>query len=411
MRRFTLATLLATFTAITPGAFGQCQYEVTAVIQAPECPFTGPPPLTGRSINNAGHVVGWYFKCDFSGDIPFLWTPKNGLQELDLPVDNVTSARAMDINNNGAICGRFLASDDDMGFRAFVITAEGEFIEIAPPEGSNQLEAMALNDAGQVVGWWTQATTGAMPFLWQDGKFETLPGTQKFYSITAVDINESGQITGKVRVNDGDEELAYVWDNGKTTILPPVPPNGIDSNPRALNATGRVTGRGNIPLRDNPQLSYSHAYAADVEGAQNLGQLPGFEESTAWSIHDNGLIVGQSFTTSNFGPGTIWHHGAIFDVNDLLINKNGFFVKGFRDTRSDGALLAFANDENNDTVAAILEPVDPALADITGDCEVNVFDLIALLDNWAKTDSFADIDDNGVVSVVDLLILLSNWGS
>ena len=55
-----------------------------------------------------------------------------------------------------------------------------------------------------------------------------------------------------------------------------------------------------------------------------------------------------------------------------------------------------------------------ASGDLNCDGVVNVFDLLALLENWgtcADTNACpADLDGDGVVNVFDLLLLLENWG-
>ena len=49
-------------------------------------------------------------------------------------------------------------------------------------------------------------------------------------------------------------------------------------------------------------------------------------------------------------------------------------------------------------------------ADVSGDGEVNVTDLLAVIDQWGSTDSDADISGDGIVNVTDLLEVVGNWG-
>src|SRR5512145_1446804 len=44
---------------------GQCTYDLT-IIQAPDCPVEGPPSTFATSLNDAGHVVGYYYQCGAS---------------------------------------------------------------------------------------------------------------------------------------------------------------------------------------------------------------------------------------------------------------------------------------------------------------------------------------------------------
>ncbi|TVQ55580.1 MAG: hypothetical protein EA377_03230 [Phycisphaerales bacterium] len=58
------------------------------------------------------------------------------------------------------------------------------------------------------------------------------------------------------------------------------------------------------------------------------------------------------------------------------------------------------------------EDDETCLGDLDGDGVVNVFDLLALLENWGDCPGCdADLNEDGVVNVFDLLLLLENWGS
>jgi hypothetical protein len=49
-------------------------------------------------------------------------------------------------------------------------------------------------------------------------------------------------------------------------------------------------------------------------------------------------------------------------------------------------------------------------ADVSGDGEVNVTDLLAVIDQWGQSNSPADISGDGIVNVTDLLEVVGNWG-
>lgn len=55
-------------------------------------------------------------------------------------------------------------------------------------------------------------------------------------------------------------------------------------------------------------------------------------------------------------------------------------------------------------------PAAPTPGDLNADGTVNVFDLLALLEDWSLVHSSADLNSDGTVNVFDLLIMLSNWG-
>jgi hypothetical protein len=91
--------------------FGQCQYELTANITSPPCPFGGTSPLIGSGLNENGEVVGRYSACPGCGtqcwDSAFFWSAETGLITLPKP-DGVTIMRAYDINDHQQIAGEVL---------------------------------------------------------------------------------------------------------------------------------------------------------------------------------------------------------------------------------------------------------------------------------------------------------------
>ena len=52
----------------------------------------------------------------------------------------------------------------------------------------------------------------------------------------------------------------------------------------------------------------------------------------------------------------------------------------------------------------------PQPGDATGDCLVNVNDLLAVITNWSASGSQGDLNHDGVVDVNDLLLVVLNWG-
>ncbi|TVQ51324.1 MAG: hypothetical protein EA377_12810, partial [Phycisphaerales bacterium] len=62
----------------------------------------------------------------------------------------------------------------------------------------------------------------------------------------------------------------------------------------------------------------------------------------------------------------------------------------------------------------IIIGIDLCASDLNDDDVVDVFDLLALLEDWGACadpdDCPADLNGDGVVNVFDLLILLANWG-
>ncbi len=60
-------------------------------------------------------------------------------------------------------------------------------------------------------------------------------------------------------------------------------------------------------------------------------------------------------------------------------------------------------------MTAVIYVSHPCIADITGDAQVNVSDLLEVIDQWGQSGA-ADINGDGAVDVTDLLEIVGNWG-
>ncbi|MEE2912918.1 MAG: GC-type dockerin domain-anchored protein [Planctomycetota bacterium] len=56
------------------------------------------------------------------------------------------------------------------------------------------------------------------------------------------------------------------------------------------------------------------------------------------------------------------------------------------------------------------KPIATCFADVTGDNEINVADVLYVIGAWKSSDLDADINSDGVVNVQDLLEVISAWG-
>ena len=74
-RKGACALAFAAWTFLGAVAHGQCQYEVTAIIQAPPCPFVGPPSTFAAGMSSDGRVAGRYDICGTAFNEAFVWTP------------------------------------------------------------------------------------------------------------------------------------------------------------------------------------------------------------------------------------------------------------------------------------------------------------------------------------------------
>ncbi len=193
-------------------------------------PLPGHTATAATAISDDGVAVGISGVCDqavgrFSALEAVLWD-RNG-KPVRLPnLGGTTWHTPMDINRQGDVVGFSNPpgpGDPEGEFisRAFLWrngAAEAE--DLGTLDGDPLSEAFAINAHGQVVGISFGGTAGARAFLWEDGVLKDLndliEGDDIFLS--AQDINDAGQITGRVLDAETGATLAFV-----ATPVPDIP--------------------------------------------------------------------------------------------------------------------------------------------------------------------------------------------
>jgi probable HAF family extracellular repeat protein len=175
------------------------------------------------AINDAGQAVGISGRCDqavgrFSALHAVLWE-KNG-KPTEIPnLGGETWHTPMDINANGDVVGFSNPPgpgdpDGDFIARGFYWAygaAEADTTGVLGDDAFS--EAFAVNGHGQVVGVSFGGTQGPRGFLWENGvltDLNLLVDIGPDVILSAQDINDAGQITGRVRDGVTGEILAFV---------------------------------------------------------------------------------------------------------------------------------------------------------------------------------------------------------
>ncbi len=385
-------------------------YEVTAIIQTPvDCGF-GFDITTGLGLNDDGAVVGYYWCSGWEHEEAFVWTAKEGFVTLERP-QGVVSARAVDINDEGIICGTVVVSG--LGNRGFAYGYEGDqFTILGTLPGGNWSEAHAINSAGEIVGFWGNIVKGPSPlaFIWRDGEMIDINGDFGTINSEANGITADRLVTGWMGSSPLTDARAFIWDDGKVKELPPIP-GGFTSQGIAINNLADIAGRG---LLIDPRTDELVARAlARIDGEMIvLGTLPGYPDSFGTGINDDRTVVG--FAQTNSQRAFVWRNGLMTALNDLVPPDPSLNIHIARGINQAGQIVGSATSEINDLVAVLLTPIQGPPGDLNNDCQVGVKDLLMLLGNWGPCDNCencsADLNRDCVVGVPDLLILLGNWG-
>jgi uncharacterized membrane protein len=116
----------------------------------------------------------------------------------------------MAINDRGDVVG-FVGIDGDIDanrLRAFQWTRKDGFRYLPPLSGDVFSEALGINNSGQIVGIsCAEGGVACKPVLWLNGSPININSLATNYSgvlITAQDINDDGQITGRANAANGD---------------------------------------------------------------------------------------------------------------------------------------------------------------------------------------------------------------
>jgi probable HAF family extracellular repeat protein len=186
-------------------------------------PFPGDVASAATAINDEGEVVGISGRCDqsvgrFSALHAVLWD-KNGAPTEIPNLGGKTWHTPMDINAQGDVVGFSNppgAGDPEGEFiaRAFHWTHGAATVDdLKALDGDLFSEAFAINAHGQVVGVSFGGTSGARAFIWQNDVLTNLNDLVDIAPdvlVSAQDINDAGQITGRVRDGVTGEILAFV---------------------------------------------------------------------------------------------------------------------------------------------------------------------------------------------------------
>ena len=216
-------------------ASGEALYTVTK-IEAP-----GARLFLPLGVNNQGHVAGWY-KDSSSKLHGFVWKP-SGLTDLGM-----------------------------------------------------HTSAADINDAGMIVGW--AGSSPSRPVYWEGGVRYDLPLLGSGVYADPQAINNSNQIVGYARDDNGSDLHAVIWEGG---IVSKLAPAIGESRAHAINDAGIAVG----------QLHSATAAIWQNGQTTNLGVFGGGSAS-AWDINEQGHVVG--IWNDNGHRGYIWHDGVMTDL-------------------------------------------------------------------------------------------------
>ncbi len=252
------------------------------------------------------------------------------------------------INNNGIAVGTFLGPSNGATIDSFgYIFDNGHFVDlgllarriIAQPGVQQVIEnpVQAINDSGDIVGYRAEDISSdnsgvfaLRGFIYRNDSFQSLGVPDDSNESRALDINESGVISGyaKIAVDLTAtpvvylEKAAIINPDSSTpfTLLGTLIADGSGrSSARAINNNGQVVGWSDLAQDPEDKQIHNHAFWYDPMGDGSLVDLGtlGGKDSFANDINDSGVIVGSSTDSNNVSLAFSFQPGVDTDLVNL----------------------------------------------------------------------------------------------
>jgi probable HAF family extracellular repeat protein len=284
-----------------------------------------------------------------------VWTADTGIVALTERDGDVESA-ALAINDAGLIVG---SSARIPGATAAVAWTSGGIVDLGRV-GCNcpeYLAAYGVNAGGAVVGESMRLYVGDVAFAWQQGVLVPLFSTVTGANSGAFGLNDAGQIVGFVNGESGStfgpNPQPAVWSGGTWMLLGTL--GGSSGTARAINAWGGIVGEAGL---DPAVSNRSHAFFwALGSGMADLGTLGGVS-SVATAISGT-LVVGQSDMADGSTHGFIYDlngPGTPVDLNDLLVTAAKWTVASASGINGGGTIVGWAFNAEGVVHAVLLLP-------------------------------------------------------
>ena len=406
----TSSALALAATALIPcAAHAQCMYEIAYSFEGPGC-FGSPQPLSVADINDHNVVVGRYLSCATSENVPWIWSPEDGLRALNVP-PGYSEGRPAAINNHGVVVGRAIGSPS---LRACVWTADSTFIDLGLPDGisSAQVEAVGINDNGMIAG-----NVGVVPTRWHlDSLNAEMLDLDEINGLSAraAGIDRLGRVygwIGRIPYEQGPTDL-FIWDGDEVTVVL-TPPEAHSIRPNDISPAGNVAGILFYEAADCAPFPgcVEFGLGGNPNGLYDLGAYPKSSDCSAWAVNDAGQYLGAC----SFAGVLLWQHGDITPLIDFIVGgvEQISSLSGSSIAINDRGSIAVKGSATsiNDRRTYVLVPIDRPQGDVNIDCAVDWRDLLRVLSQWGDCagSCLADVDDDATVGSSDLLQVLLSW--
>jgi uncharacterized membrane protein len=219
-------------------------------------------------------------------------------------VPGATATNSGGINNKGVLVGQY--TDKGLVGHGFILNGT-KLTKLDDPKGtsgSTGASNLALNGPIAVVGTYVSKTTGnSVGFLYKGGKFTDVPGPKGALASTSNAINDHGDIVGQYADASGNLH-AYVLSGGKYTTVDP--PGSTSPAGNGINNAGDMV----IVSGSNPNFS-AFLYTAKTKKYKAIN-VPGYSGSFVTDINTEGDVTYQGIDSAGNSHGVLRHLGKFY---------------------------------------------------------------------------------------------------
>jgi probable HAF family extracellular repeat protein len=238
------------------------------------------------------------------------------------PALDYSSSYAHDVNNRGQVVGNSATSitpesgvqvmhayiwEESTGMRDLGVLGIYRFCYTYNGQQycytSNNSDARAINDLGQVVGTSSSAIGNGRAFLWENGSMIDLGIANTGEDL---DINNAGQIVGTA------SSRGFLWENGVVTSLGSLDSVLPYSGAAAISNHGDVVGWSYVPEDGH---HYRRAFLWRDGVMRALPALPGDNICEATGVNDRDQVIG---TCMYCNPWCSPMHPVVWDGDEVI---------------------------------------------------------------------------------------------
>lgn len=191
------------------------------------------------AINDLGQIAG-----EAASDTAiegFFWTEKSRFTLFKVPFSGPATA-ASAINASGQIAGDYLDQHIAGRYHAFIRHGAGQFTTLDFGMTVLVASVLGLNDSGQAVGWFEDASHRGNAFVTDsNGVVTVLPAMGRIGDY-AVGINNNGVVVGYSTNHFAPQEASFIRDASGNITTITLPFSNVENFTVGINSGGQVAG-------------------------------------------------------------------------------------------------------------------------------------------------------------------------